>query len=87
VLVTPADHDRAVAFLSHLPQLVSWALADAARRDAVARALAALAGTGWSDMTRLAASPRGLWRQILRGNRDEVARAKAAFRRALGRAR
>jgi prephenate dehydrogenase len=36
-------------------------------------------------MTRLAASPRGLWRDILAENRDEVARALAAMVRQLGR--
>jgi hypothetical protein len=34
-------------------------------------------------MTRLARSPRGLWRQILAQNRAEVRRALAAFQRAL----
>jgi prephenate dehydrogenase len=34
-------------------------------------------------MTRLARSPRALWREILAQNRDEVRRALAAFRRAL----
>jgi prephenate dehydrogenase len=44
-----------------------------------------LAGPGFRDMTRLASSPHGLWRQILAENRDQVSRALAAFRRALGR--
>ena len=48
------------------------------------RALA-LAGPGFADMTRLAKSPRGLWREILGQNRREVERAlralRAAFRR------
>jgi prephenate dehydrogenase len=42
-----------------------------------------LAGPGFRDMTRLARSPRGLWRQILAQNRAEVRRALAAFQRAL----
>jgi prephenate dehydrogenase len=82
--VGPAEHDRAVAFLSHLPQLVAWALLDAARRDPVASRLRGLAGPGFRDMTRLAASPAGLWRQILRANATEVDRALEAFLRALG---
>ena len=43
-VMAPAEHDRAVAFLSHVPQLVAWALADAARGDAVARRHLRLAG-------------------------------------------
>lgn len=84
---TPAEHDRAVAFLSHLPQIVAWALADAAGGDAVARRNLVLAGPAWRDMTRIADSPPGLWAEILGQNRDEVRRALARFRRALARAR
>lgn len=79
-LLSPADHDRVVAYLSHLPQLVAWALLDAARRDPVASRHLRLAGPGFLDMTRLARSPRGLWREILRQNRREVARAVRGLR-------
>jgi prephenate dehydrogenase len=74
-----------VAFVSHLPQLVAWALRDAAGGDAVAARHLDVAGPGFADMTRLAASPRGLWREILRENRAEVARARRALRAALAR--
>jgi prephenate dehydrogenase len=84
-LLTPAAHDRVVAYLSHVPQLVSWALAAAARRDAVARRHLALAGPGFAGMTRLARSPRGLWREVLALNAPEVARARAALLRELRR--
>lgn len=77
------EHDRVLAFLSHLPQIVAWALAGAARGDAATRRRLGLAGPGFKDMTRLARSPRALWREILDGNRDEVARALATFSRAL----
>jgi prephenate dehydrogenase len=80
-----AEHDRAVAFLSHVPQLVSWALFEAARHDPTGARHLGMAGPGFRDMTRLARSPRGLWRQILAQNRSEVSRALAAFERALRR--
>jgi prephenate dehydrogenase len=85
VQIPPASHDRAVAALSHVPQLVSWALLGAARADAVTRRHLHVAGPGFRDMTRLARSPRGLWRQILTENRVEVARALRIFVRSLGR--
>jgi len=85
VILPPGEHDRLVAFVSHAPQLVAWALAEASGRDAVAARHLGLAGPGFRDMTRLAGSPRGLWREILGQNRTEVARALAAFRRALRR--
>jgi prephenate dehydrogenase len=72
-----------VAFLSHAPQLTSWALLEAARADPVARRHLATSGPGFRDMTRLARSPRRLWREILEENRDEVARALADVARRL----
>jgi prephenate dehydrogenase len=87
VRMEPAEHDRAVAFLSHVPQLVSWALRDAARADPVARRRLSVAGPGFAGMTRLAASPPALWEGILAQNRGETARALAAFARALSRRR
>lgn len=77
-------HDRVVAFLSHAPQMASWALLEAARRDPVARRHLAAAGPGFRDMTRLARSPVALWREILDENRNEVARALAEVARRLG---
>jgi prephenate dehydrogenase len=82
VTVSARDHDRALAFLSHLPQVVSFALLDAARHDPVAARHLRLAGPGFRDMTRLARSPRPLWREILGQNRIEVARALRALRSA-----
>jgi prephenate dehydrogenase len=83
--MSPAEHDRTVAFLSHAPQLVSWALVEAARADPVARRRLAVAGPGFAGMTRLAASPSGLWRDILAQNRRETGRAIRALMRALRR--
>jgi prephenate dehydrogenase len=76
-------HDRTVAFLSHLPQVIAWAVAAAARRDAVAARHLAVAGPAFASFSRLAKSPRPLWREILDANEREVRRALAAFRRAL----
>jgi prephenate dehydrogenase len=86
VRVSARAHDRAIAFLSHLPQLAAWALLGAATGDRETRRRLALAGPGFEDMTRLAKSPRGLWREILRENHDEIRRAQRAFARALSRA-
>jgi prephenate dehydrogenase len=80
-----AEHDRFVALVSHVPQIVSWALLRLARSDSVAGRRLALAGPGFREMTRLARSPRGLWRQILKGNAREVQRALALLQKALSR--
>jgi prephenate dehydrogenase len=64
-----------VAFLSHVPQVVAWALFGAAKADRVAAAHMDVAGPAFRDMTRLARSPKPLWREILRENKTEVAAA------------
>ncbi len=83
VSMRAAEHDRVMARLSHLPQLVAWALLDTARRDEATVRRLALAGPGFRDMTRLARSPRRLWRDILAANGDEVARALRELRAGL----
>jgi len=85
VTTDAATHDRAMAFLSHAPQVVAWALFETARADAVARRHLRHAGPGFRGMTRLARSPRALWHDILEANRAEVARSLAALRRSLAR--
>jgi prephenate dehydrogenase len=80
VYVMPAkEHDRALARLSHLPQLVSCALAATVNDEIDAVELDALAGPGYRGMTRLASSPWGIWRDILGTNSGEVADALDAL--------
>ena len=73
------EHDRAMALVSHLPQLVSGALAAAVGGRAEARTLLGLAGAGYRDVTRLAASPWGVWRDIIATNPENVAAALDAL--------
>ncbi|GGI04891.1 prephenate dehydrogenase/arogenate dehydrogenase family protein [Egicoccus halophilus] len=72
--LAPARHDELVALVSHLPHLAACTLADVAG-EASARAgevVLAVAGGGFRDTTRIAASDPRLWRGILAGNRDAV---------------
>jgi prephenate dehydrogenase len=83
VLVLPADrHDELVALVSHLPQVVASTLADVAGEavDTTGEAVLALAGGGFRDTTRIAASDPALWLGILRGNRAAVLEVLDRFR-------
>jgi prephenate dehydrogenase len=71
VTMPAAEHDEAVAVVSHLPQLAASAVA-AQLRDLPDDAIA-LAGGGVRDVTRIAASDPMLWTQILAGNASAVA--------------
>lgn len=86
-VMKPDAHDRALALVSHLPQLVSCALAAAVEGRADSDSLADLAGAGYRDTTRLAASPWGVWRDILATNAENVADALDPFIATLAAAR
>jgi prephenate dehydrogenase len=69
-------HDWAVGIVSHLPQLVSVALARVVQDETDETGLpVALAGQGLQDTLRLAGSPYGVWRDILLTNKDNISRA------------
>jgi prephenate dehydrogenase len=78
VITSPAEHDRAVAFTSHLPQLLSTALASTLEHQH-REAFTTIFGPGLLDMTRLALSPSDLWMSILDTNKEEVLKAIDAF--------
>lgn len=78
VRMSPADHDRALAAVSHLPHLVASALAAATPPDDLG-----LAATGWHDTTRVAAGDPDLWQQIFGSNRAELLSALARYERVL----
>jgi prephenate dehydrogenase len=71
----PAEHDQAMALLSHLPQLLSSALATTAKQNLSEEIIAQLSGSGYKDMTRLAESSWSMWRDILTTNRAFIADA------------
>ncbi|MDO4820447.1 MAG: prephenate dehydrogenase [Rothia sp. (in: high G+C Gram-positive bacteria)] len=64
------EHDRTVALISHVPQVMSSLLASRLQ-DTPLYALG-LAGQGLRDTTRIAASDPGLWVQILSANAEPV---------------
>ena len=72
--VTEAStHDRAMAFLSHLPQLVSTGLSSMIAEQSVEDFLPVeLAASGFRDVTRLAESPYNLWRDICLTNIENI---------------
>ena len=77
LVMKPEEHDRMVAWSSHLPQLVSTALAGAVHHHAPEAV--AVAGPGLRDMTRLAGSPWDIWRDIIATNQENVYAALDAY--------
>jgi prephenate dehydrogenase len=86
--MTAAAHDRAMAWVSHLPHAAAFALATSV--GAAADEVAGLSGGGFADTTRIAASDAVMWRDIFVANRaalleaiDAYAGELAALRRAV----
>lgn len=77
IILDPRQHDRLVAWGSHLPQLASTALASLLYDRAPDAA--SIAGPGLLDATRLAMSSFDLWSDILETNKSEVSAALDAY--------
>ena len=74
----PAHHDRICAWVSHLPQMVSTAMAamfadEFAQTPELAEEFAAIGGRALREMTRLGASPYSMWRDVALTNTEAVA--------------
>ncbi len=78
----PEGHDVSVAYISHVPQLVSSLLASQLL-DAPAEALG-LAGQGLRDTTRIATSDPRLWTAIIAGNATPIAKVLSSLHEDLG---
>jgi prephenate dehydrogenase len=84
--MSPREHDSTVALTSHLPQLVSTALA-AMLNEHKNENLERVVGPGLLDMTRLAMSAPDLWLSILSTNQVEVLAALDEFHASVGKVR
>ena len=67
IQLTPTEHDRRLADVSHLPHAVAAALMTIQEGDSLP-----LAGKGFRDSTRIAGGDGGLWRDIFIDNRDNL---------------
>jgi prephenate dehydrogenase len=81
--MSPEAHDAAYAAVSHLPHLVAFALMNGISSQQQAEDFLSLAGPGFRDFTRIAASDPVVWRDILMSNREELLAQSRMFQRAL----
>lgn len=83
VQMSPESHDAAFAAVSHLPHLISFALMNAISGQPQGKDYLSLAGPGFRDFTRIAASDPKVWRDILLANREELLAQSKIFQRNL----
>ncbi|MDL9998687.1 prephenate dehydrogenase/arogenate dehydrogenase family protein [Variovorax sp. J22P240] len=83
VTMTYEAHDSAFAAVSHLPHLLAFAFTNAIAAQPQGERFLELAGPGFRDFTRIAASDPAMWRDVLLANREQVLLQSQAFRDAL----
>ena len=83
VKMTPESHDAAFAAVSHLPHLIAFALMNAISGQALGKDFLSLAGPGFRDFSRIAASDPVMWRDIMVSNREELLAQSQIFQRSL----
>ncbi len=81
--MTPEAHDSTFAAVSHLPHLLAFAAVNALVAQPQSNALLEMAGPGFRDFSRIAASDPAVWRDILSANQTEVLKQIGHFRTAL----
>jgi prephenate dehydrogenase len=70
--MSPEAHDAAFAAVSHLPHLIAFALMNAISEQPQGQEFLSLAGPGFRDFTRIAASDPRVWRDIMISNGEEL---------------
>jgi prephenate dehydrogenase len=81
--MSPEQHDSAFAAVSHLPHLIAFALMNSIAGQPQGKDYLSLAGPGFRDFTRIAASDPKVWRDIMVSNREELLAQSKIFQRNL----
>ncbi|HKX44685.1 MAG TPA: prephenate dehydrogenase/arogenate dehydrogenase family protein [Burkholderiaceae bacterium] len=81
--MTAENHDAAFGAVSHLPHMLAFAYFNSVARQPAGKDFLSLAGPGFRDFTRIAASDVDVWRDVLLSNREEVLKQASRFRHAL----
>ena len=81
--MTPEAHDATFAAVSHTPHLLAFAAVNAIASQPQGAAFLDMAGPGFRDFSRIAASDASVWRDILNANHAEVLKQVQHFRYAL----
>jgi prephenate dehydrogenase len=81
--MSPEAHDAAFAAVSHLPHMLAFAMMNAINAQEHGQDYLSMAGPGFRDFTRIAASDPHVWRDVLLANRDELLAQSKNFQRHL----
>jgi prephenate dehydrogenase len=74
------EHDVHAAYISHLPHIISYSLANAVMIQEDPKSIIALAAGGFRDMSRIAKSSPRMWRDIFKHNKDNLLQSIMDYR-------
>ena len=83
VRMSPQAHDAAYASVSHLPHLIAFALMNSIAGQEEGKDYLSLAGPGFRDFTRIAASDPKMWCDVLIANKEELLAQSKIFQKSL----
>jgi prephenate dehydrogenase len=83
VKMSPEAHDGAFAAVSHLPHMIAFALMNSIGAQENGEEFLKLAGPGFRDFSRIAASDPEMWRDVFMANRHEVLQQLRFFKRSI----
>ena len=75
------SHDNHAAFISHLPHIISYALANTVLSQQNPKDILTLAGGGFKSMVRIAKSSPKMWSDISKQNREEILKSLEYFQK------
>ena len=81
------EHDRHAAFISHMPHIVSFSIANAVLKQEDKEHIVTLAAGGFKDMSRLAKSNPRMWKDIFKENKKNLLDSIEAFKSELQKAK
>ncbi len=77
------SHDTHTAFISHMPHILSYALANSVLEQENPQDIVAIAGGGFKSMSRISKSSGTMWSAIAKQNKNEILKAIKAFQKEL----
>lgn len=81
------SHDKHIALISHMPHILSYALANATLAQEDPETILALVGGGFRSMSRISKSSPQMWKDVFKQNKHNVLEAMAHFQAAFDKAR
>lgn len=81
------EHDKHIALISHMPHVISYALANAVLKQEDPQTILALIGGGFKSMSRLSKSSPKMWSDIFKQNTQNVLDSITSFQNELQKAK